>query len=391
MKSNIVWYSFFCIISDRYLISARLCYVSFSRLIGLCLYSEYACLQVRNLKSLTLSRCTKSVPIHYSLKRTGNATLKCELVFRVLHEQVFIMQEHLSVVTLVHKVTSGLTVNGVSALFSFNSLDVRCSSKLMWVTLLDEKQKQEIVLNLSENHNAVFANAGFEDVRPYKYWDAEKRGLDINGFLGDLEVNKPHSEVAPAVISHCHGHFHPPVLFFHPSELSGALRLRPARVRSQPDRHRSHTWAVEADRWSYDGIKQTHVSSSRSAALRPERPPFIYQKRLECLFKQDAFEASAPPLICSPLPPPEEEAVCLLRLGLSGLRLRQPGEGRLGRALLRLHGLWDVLRPVLFQKLWPLQWVMQVALYYHLFTEKKTKIKQQLKLMCKKKGAAFDS
>ncbi|CAJ1067639.1 aspartate aminotransferase%2C cytoplasmic [Xyrichtys novacula] len=38
-----------------------------------------------------------------------------------------------------------------------------------------------------ENHNAVFANAGFEDVRPYKYWDAERRGLDLAGFLGDLE------------------------------------------------------------------------------------------------------------------------------------------------------------------------------------------------------------
>lgn len=43
--------------------------------------------------------------------------------------------------------------------------------------------------SLAENHNAVFSNAGFEDVRPYKYWDAEKRGLDLAGFLGDLEVN----------------------------------------------------------------------------------------------------------------------------------------------------------------------------------------------------------
>uniref|UniRef100_A0AAQ4PD93 Aspartate aminotransferase n=1 Tax=Gasterosteus aculeatus aculeatus TaxID=481459 RepID=A0AAQ4PD93_GASAC len=40
-----------------------------------------------------------------------------------------------------------------------------------------------------ENHNAVFANAGFEDVRPYKYWDAENRGLDFAGFLEDLEVS----------------------------------------------------------------------------------------------------------------------------------------------------------------------------------------------------------
>ncbi|KTF82582.1 hypothetical protein cypCar_00045928 [Cyprinus carpio] len=38
-----------------------------------------------------------------------------------------------------------------------------------------------------ENHNAVFSNAGFEDIRPYKYWDAGKRGLDLEGFLGDLE------------------------------------------------------------------------------------------------------------------------------------------------------------------------------------------------------------
>ncbi|KAM6916632.1 LOW QUALITY PROTEIN: aspartate aminotransferase, cytoplasmic [Xenentodon cancila] len=38
-----------------------------------------------------------------------------------------------------------------------------------------------------ENHNAVFTNAGFEDVRPYKYWDAEKRGLHLAGFLCDLE------------------------------------------------------------------------------------------------------------------------------------------------------------------------------------------------------------
>ncbi|XP_028983080.1 aspartate aminotransferase, cytoplasmic-like [Betta splendens] len=38
-----------------------------------------------------------------------------------------------------------------------------------------------------ENHNAVFASAGFEDVRSYRYWDAAKRGLDMSGFLGDLE------------------------------------------------------------------------------------------------------------------------------------------------------------------------------------------------------------
>lgn len=41
---------------------------------------------------------------------------------------------------------------------------------------------------LTENHNGVFAAAGFKDIRTYHYWDAEKRGLDLQGFLNDLEV-----------------------------------------------------------------------------------------------------------------------------------------------------------------------------------------------------------
>ncbi|KAI7805735.1 aspartate aminotransferase, cytoplasmic [Triplophysa rosa] len=44
-----------------------------------------------------------------------------------------------------------------------------------------------------ENHNAVFSNSGFEDIRPYKYWDGEKRGLDLAGLLGDLESAPDHS------------------------------------------------------------------------------------------------------------------------------------------------------------------------------------------------------
>lgn len=38
-----------------------------------------------------------------------------------------------------------------------------------------------------ENHNAVFADAGFKDIRPYHYWDAAKKGLDLSGLLDDLE------------------------------------------------------------------------------------------------------------------------------------------------------------------------------------------------------------
>uniref|UniRef100_A0A8C9TH39 Aspartate aminotransferase n=1 Tax=Scleropages formosus TaxID=113540 RepID=A0A8C9TH39_SCLFO len=44
-----------------------------------------------------------------------------------------------------------------------------------------------------ENHNGVFADAGFQDIRPYKYWNAEKRSLDLAGFLGDLESAPEHS------------------------------------------------------------------------------------------------------------------------------------------------------------------------------------------------------
>uniref|UniRef100_A0A452HC83 Aspartate aminotransferase n=1 Tax=Gopherus agassizii TaxID=38772 RepID=A0A452HC83_9SAUR len=38
-----------------------------------------------------------------------------------------------------------------------------------------------------ENHNSVFVNAGFKDIRAYRYWDAAKRGLDLEGLLEDME------------------------------------------------------------------------------------------------------------------------------------------------------------------------------------------------------------
>lgn len=40
----------------------------------------------------------------------------------------------------------------------------------------------------TENHNAVFLDAGFKDIRAYRYWDAANRGLDLKGLLEDLEV-----------------------------------------------------------------------------------------------------------------------------------------------------------------------------------------------------------
>ncbi|CAM9739577.1 aspartate aminotransferase, cytoplasmic [Lampetra fluviatilis] len=44
-----------------------------------------------------------------------------------------------------------------------------------------------------ENHNAVFRDAGFTDIRSYRYWDAEKRGLAIDALIADFELAPPHS------------------------------------------------------------------------------------------------------------------------------------------------------------------------------------------------------
>ncbi|XP_018803822.1 PREDICTED: aspartate aminotransferase, cytoplasmic isoform X1 [Bactrocera latifrons] len=39
-----------------------------------------------------------------------------------------------------------------------------------------------------ENHHKVFADAGFETLRSYRYWDQEKRTIDFEGLLADLDA-----------------------------------------------------------------------------------------------------------------------------------------------------------------------------------------------------------
>lgn len=46
----------------------------------------------------------------------------------------------------------------------------------------------------TENHRLVFLNAGFQEAREYRYWDAANRKLDIDGFLEDLR-NAPENSV----------------------------------------------------------------------------------------------------------------------------------------------------------------------------------------------------
>ncbi|KAJ8006258.1 hypothetical protein DPEC_G00126430 [Dallia pectoralis] len=50
-----------------------------------------------------------------------------------------------------------------------------------------------LLLSPAENHNAVFADAGFTDIRPYYYWDGANKGLDRTGIMNDLEKAPEHS------------------------------------------------------------------------------------------------------------------------------------------------------------------------------------------------------
>lgn len=48
----------------------------------------------------------------------------------------------------------------------------------------------------------MFVNAGFTDLRTYRYWDAEKRAIDFAGLLEDLN-NAPEGAV---IILHACAH-----------------------------------------------------------------------------------------------------------------------------------------------------------------------------------------
>nr|BBA45747.1 glutamate oxaloacetate transaminase, cytoplasmic [Pachyrhynchus infernalis] len=53
-----------------------------------------------------------------------------------------------------------------------------------------------------ENHKLVFLSAGFQEAKEYRYWDQEKRGLDIEGFLEDIS-NAPEGSI---IILHACAH-----------------------------------------------------------------------------------------------------------------------------------------------------------------------------------------
>lgn len=38
------------------------------------------------------------------------------------------------------------------------------------------------------NHKLIFYNSGFSTVKAYRYWDADNKKIDIDGFVADLEA-----------------------------------------------------------------------------------------------------------------------------------------------------------------------------------------------------------
>jgi len=53
-----------------------------------------------------------------------------------------------------------------------------------------------------ENHNLIFYNSGFTDGREYRYWDQEKRGIDFEGLIEDLETAPENSVIILHACAH---------------------------------------------------------------------------------------------------------------------------------------------------------------------------------------------
>ena len=52
------------------------------------------------------------------------------------------------------------------------------------------------------NHGLIFKNAGFKDVRKYRYYDQSKNGLDFAGYLADLEAAPERSVIILHACAH---------------------------------------------------------------------------------------------------------------------------------------------------------------------------------------------
>lgn len=64
------------------------------------------------------------------------------------------------------------------------------------------KLKKVIKSLFVENHKLVFLNAGFEEVRTYRYWSQAKRGIDFDGLIEDLEKAPENSVIILHACAH---------------------------------------------------------------------------------------------------------------------------------------------------------------------------------------------
>eukprot|EP00069_Balaena_mysticetus_P017425 bmy_10556T0 len=79
-------------------------------------------------------------------------------------------------------------VGGVQCLGGTGALRIGAEFLARWYNGTNNKDTPVYVSSPTwENHNGVFIAAGFKEIRSYHYWDAAKRGLDLQGFLNDLE------------------------------------------------------------------------------------------------------------------------------------------------------------------------------------------------------------
>ncbi|KAJ8284690.1 hypothetical protein COCON_G00035400 [Conger conger] len=86
-------------------------------------------------------------------------------------------------------------VGGVQALGGTGALKIGAEFLRRWYNGQNNTATPVYVSSPTwENHNGVFADAGFKDIRPYRYWDAEKRGLALAAYLEDLE-NAPERSI----------------------------------------------------------------------------------------------------------------------------------------------------------------------------------------------------
>ncbi|XP_061685092.1 aspartate aminotransferase, cytoplasmic-like isoform X2 [Syngnathoides biaculeatus] len=115
------------------------------------------------------------------------------------------------------------------------------------------------------NHNAVFSDAGFNDVRPYRYWGAIERGLDLSGLLNDLEETPEGS-----IFALLHVHPQPHSYWSNQDEwkqITEIMKTRNLFVSFDPTYQGFASGSLEKDAWAKSQGFELFVAQSYSKNL----------------------------------------------------------------------------------------------------------------------------